>query len=318
MTYTNKDFIRTTDGLYFAIVTSEMELGKILCNLRYITENSGKLRKLNTQSANQFLTEHHPEYLFYSKKLQTHLHAVAIDDVAQHYSPYERISWLLQASDSDRDAMETLGVEFLRLLAAQGIDCNDLGIVGSLLIQAHGPDSDIDLIVRTHQTFEKIRQAIQQLMRTGHISGLGQQDWEESYARRDCTLNLSDYMWHEQRKFNKFMFRDIKFDLTCIEESSHHTRFPVQKLPAVTIEAPLISDEDVFRFPARYPIEHDEYEEVLCYTATYIGQVFKGETLVAQGPVEVDQAGIKRLIIGTTREAKDEYIRTRHPSVTTS
>ena len=71
----------------------------------------------------------------------------------------------------------------------------------------------------------------------------------------------------------------------------------------------MINDTYAFDFPARYFIHHETIDEIVSYTATYVGQVQKGERVEAVGYIEQGSDGKKRLLVGTSREAVGEYIR---------
>jgi len=63
-----------------------------------------------------------------------------------------------------------------------------------------------------------------------------------------------------------------------------------------------------FDSPAIYEIDHPQVNEVLSFTHTYTGQALEGETIEARGVLE--QIGDEtRLVVGTTREAKGEWIK---------
>jgi uncharacterized protein len=62
-----------------------------------------------------------------------------------------------------------------------------------------------------------------------------------------------------------------------------------------------------FDNPAVYEIEHDSITRVLSFTHTYSGQARAGETIEACGVVE-EHGDERWLIVGTTREARGEYI----------
>lgn len=62
-----------------------------------------------------------------------------------------------------------------------------------------------------------------------------------------------------------------------------------------------------FDNPAVYAVDHEEISKVLSFTHTYSGQALKGEVIEATGVVE-EHGDTKWLIVGTTREAKGEYI----------
>ena len=75
-----------------------------------------------------------------------------------------------------------------------------------------------------------------------------------------------------------------------------------------TIEARVTDDTFSFDSPAVYEVDHPEIARVLSFTHTYTGQAIAGEVLEATGVIE--QHGPERwLIVGTTREARGESIR---------
>ena len=47
----------------------------------------------------------------------------------------------------------------------------------------------------------------------------------------------------------------------------------------------------------------------MCIRDRYIGQAKKGEKIEAAGFIEEDKDGVRRLLVGTSREAEEEYIR---------
>jgi len=50
--------------------------------------------------------------------------------------------------------------------------------------------------------------------------------------------------------------------------------------------------------------------EVVSFTPTYAGQAVVGETIEASGWLEVDSVGARRVVVGTSREGRGEWIRT--------
>jgi predicted nucleotidyltransferase len=81
-------------------------------------------------------------------------------------------------------------------------------------------------------------------------------------------------------------------------------------LGRTTIEAQVTDASFAFDSPAVYEVEHEEFSRVLSFTHTYCGQSLAGETIEACGVAE--QHGSERwLVVGTTREARGEYIVSR-------
>ena len=65
----------------------------------------------------------------------------------------------------------------------------------------------------------------------------------------------------------------------------------------------------LYHYPAIFKIDHEQFEAIVSFTATYTGQAVKGETVEVSGIVEQTQLGVKRIVIGSSREAHGEYIK---------
>jgi len=306
VSYLPKDFIQTAEGLVFAVVDQGLEQGKVLCFLRYVQQGS-LWRKLDTQEANQLLAEHYPQYLFYSQVKSAALHAVNVQSIVIHHQPKQRLQDLLAKKNPDIIEQDLL--DLCRILLVQGIDLKGVGITGSLLIGAQNLNSDIDLVVYGREKFHQFRGLIKQLIQQGQLQQLAEQDWLESYRRRQCDLSYADYVWHEQRKYNKALINRRKFDLNLLELSSEAESSSYQKKGMILIQATVFDAQYGFDYPARFLIEHEQVSEVVCYTATYTGQAEQSERIEVSGQLEVSSAGQARILVGSSREAEGEDIK---------
>ena len=127
------------------------------------------------------------------------------------------------------------------------------------------------------------RMAIAEGLDSGAISNLDKSLWEDTYHRRDCALDFKTYVFHEKRKFNKFIINNTKVDINLIlfpEETVQDTG-PHQKQGMKVIEATVVDDSQSFDMPARYYLDDSELPELVCYTATYFGQAMQGEHIEA-------------------------------------
>jgi predicted nucleotidyltransferase len=306
--YQAKDFIETTQGLLFAVVMAGVEAGKVRCFLRYIQIDQ-HWQKVNTDIANQYLQTNFPQYLFYSNQLDAELHGVELSQIVSHYSPQKSLQSLLQQAPSDQviaDLQQLCG-----LFAEQAIDLQKIGITGSCLLGLQNHNSDIDLVCYDRTEFHRLRNVVQGLIASNDCQNLADADWLEAYQRRNCDLSLDDYIWHEQRKYNKALINQRKFDLSLLVPSqSVNQQF--QKLGMIELQAKVIDDQFSFDYPAEFLIDDPEIERVVCFTATYNGQAVNGEQVAIAGQLEQDQFGVKRVVVGSSREALGEYIKVIH------
>lgn len=303
--YLAKDFVETSEGLIFAVVSNGLELGKVLCFLRY-ARIDGSWRKVDTFFANDFLRRSYQHYLYYSPLIDADVHAVPASAVVRHYQPRRQLHELLRRQPAD--AVQADLQHLCRLLADNGLQLDLFGVTGSLLVGMQNRDSDIDLVCYDRDEFHRARFTVQALIAKDQIQALNDSDWLEAYRRRACDFALDEYIWHEQRKYNKGMVNQRKFDLSLLCDSE---RAPGQyrKLGFARVEAEVADDRFSFDYPACFLLKHAEVASVVCFTATYNGQAQQGEWIHAAGQIEVDQQGLKRLVVGSTREAIGEYIK---------
>ncbi len=309
--YLPKDYIQTEEGLIFAVVAYQPVEDKIACFLRYVL-NDAVWQKVETDAANQILQQSYPKYCYRSEQLDAEFHAVAVSDIVKHYRPEQRLQKLLQ-----REANDEIEAKFLKLipiLVRYGADCHSLGLTGSMLIHQQQTKSDIDLVVYGRKAFLNTRSAVRDAIEDGVLDPLDDKLMIENYQRRAAELSFDEFAWHEHRKFNKAVIAGTKFDIGMVslkqEVKLDNNRYKKQGMR--TIKTKVIDDHGAFDFPAQYGVEDEQISEIISFTHTYIGQVRQGEIIEASGAVEQNiVTGKCRLIVGSSREAKGEYIKIR-------
>lgn len=301
-----KDFIETTEGLVFAVVESGIEQEKVLCFLRYIAINK-QWTKVDTATAHRFLSDQYPHYLYFSPCKDAYLHAVAITQISHHYQPQLRLKHLLHRPSADSVIKDLWAI--CNAFEVNGINPDDVGVTGSILINAQQQNSDIDLVFYQRDVFHIARHTISQLIQQGHCTSLNHHNWQVAYARRDCELSIDEYIWHEKRKLNKVLINQRIVDLSLVDNMPQNTDAAhYKKLTTVTLQAKVLDDTLAFDYPATYIIQHPHIHTVVSYTATYTGQAKKDEWIKVAGMVET-RDGIKRIVVGSSREARGEYIK---------
>lgn len=298
-----RDFVETAEGLLFAVVDAVPEQGKVLAFLRYHPAG-----KLSTAVANTLLTQHHPHYLHYSPRLDARLHAVPIESIVRHHKPRERLQQMLRLGPADD--LEDLCLRLVGHWLRAGLSADCLGVTGSLLLGRQRPGSDLDLVVYGREAFFRARTMVRTLIDSGHLHALDERAWRESFERRDCELGYVEFIHHERRKYNKGLIGGSKFDLALIvEEPAKPPETIWRKMGSRRIQARLLDDRRTYDQPAHYPVDHPQISEVLSFTHTYVGQAKTGEWIEAVGAVETADDGRQRLIVGSSREAPGEFIR---------
>ncbi|MDD5580620.1 MAG: hypothetical protein PHY16_15240 [Methylobacter sp.] len=275
-------------------------------NQGFLDETPGWI-KYQTEEANAFLKQNYPAYLHYSTALDAHLHAVDTNRIIRHYQPRQRLQQIMQANRHDRIEQDVLRLG--ELYQQQGLDLSQAGITGSILIGAQQQNSDIDLVCYERNFFHACRAVTRKLINQGQLQELNHNDWRQSYERRSCALSFADYVWHEQRKYNKAMINGRKFDLNFIDSLVNPKPQNYQKCGSITLQCRITDDTRAFDYPAEYQIEHEHISSIACFTATYTGQAVSGERVEVSGMLEQTAQGTKRIVVGSSREAPGEYIK---------
>lgn len=291
-----RDFIVTHEDWLFAVADYCHHDG-VRSILRYVPDPMGKrgthkkYRKLDFDEAFGFMKTARPEWV-------SDVHIVPWDCVKEILAPGERLQFLAKHNSKIRAIVGIL----------KSIPSDKMGVTGSLLAGLENESSDIDFIVYGRAWF-KARDIIARAKEKTQITEISDEMWHEIYRKRKPELSFDEFLVHELRKGNRGMVGDTYFDLLYVrdwEEIAPCVRG--QDIGLETIEAVVTNADFAFDSPAIYEIQHPEISYVLSYTHTYAGQALVGERIEARGMVEV-VGDMKRLVVGTTREAKGEWIR---------
>lgn len=295
-----RDFLETKDKWIFAVADYH-HAGGIRSMLRYVPDAAGervaggiRYKKLDFDDAFEFLRRERPGYV-------QDLHVVPEEDVLQLYSPVEGLNRVIE-EDSRVKRIATI-------LEEGGVPLQQMGITGSMLLNLHGPSSDIDFVVYGPRWW-KARDILSEAKADGRIRELDTLMWRRIYAKRKPEISFDEFVLHEARKGNRGMIDGTYFDLLFtrdwiqIGEAPERGRTTGKRM----ITARVKNAEFAFDSPAIFTLEHDEINEIFCYSHTYAGQAQPGEIIEASGVVEETSKGM-RLVVGTTREAKGEWIR---------
>jgi predicted nucleotidyltransferase len=294
-----RDFFETKDGWIFAVADYSHPEG-IRSLLRYVPDPLGereaegiRYRKLDFDPSFEFLRKARPDYI-------RDLHVVPEDNVTRFFRPPDGLKSVARKDTRvNRIAM---------LLAGAGVPWKEMGITGSMLIGLQGPSSDIDFVVYG-PFWWKAREIINRAKAEGEIAELDDATWRKIYFKRKPETGFEEFVLHEKRKGNRGMIDGTYFDLLFTRDWSQiRPNLPGKPVGRRKIVAEVEDATFSFDSPAIYRLKNNEIAEIFCYSHTYAGQALPGETLEANGVVEETADGL-RLVVGTTREARGEWIR---------
>jgi hypothetical protein len=296
-----RDFIEDADGWLYAVSAYDND-DRIACVLRYVPEPDGervnpsgrRYTKYDFDEAYAIIASRKPQYAGL-------LHRIPHKDVIRVLKPDLEIGRI--ATDHPR---------VKKLLDLFPLPAGTVGCTGSLLCGLENESSDIDMVVYGKHWFTA-QALVGQGIRNGNIEGLTDEMWRKVYEKRKPEISYEEFVLHEQRKWNRGQIEGTYFDILYTRSYEEIRGVPSGQgtvIGKMTIEAKVKDASLAFDNPAVYDVEHESVSRVLAFTHTYSGQALAGETIEACGICE--QHGNERwLIVGTTREARGEYIISR-------
>jgi uncharacterized protein len=291
-----RDFVITKNNWIFAVVSYDNK-SFIQGFLRYVPDKNGnrvrqdgkRFRKLDFDEARQLMQK--------SGMYLDGLCAIPYEDVVELKHPQQGI-------DSCDEAVSQI-VEFLE---GYGIHKRYMGVTGSRLVGLTAESSDIDFVIYGKPSFERGRAALRDAVECGLLPMIDDRMWRRIYQKRAPDLTFAEFLMHEQRKWNRGLIEKTYFDLLFVRE---HNEITIESRGVddgwATIRATVTNAWYAFDSPAIYEIDHETVKTVLSYTHTYAGQADEGEVIQARGIC--NESEVTRLIVGTTREARGEWIK---------
>ncbi|MCJ7445263.1 MAG: nucleotidyltransferase domain-containing protein [Methanotrichaceae archaeon] len=294
-----RDFLENKEGWIFAVADYNQTQG-IRCMLRYIPDHHGerqskgkKYRKLDFDEAFAFLRRERPSYV-------QDLHVVPEKDIAHIFRPNDGLKHIVKMDSRVR--------KLATLFADAGVPQEEMGVTGSMLLGLHSPLSDIDFVVYGPWWW-KARDILAKSKEMGFIQDLDETMWHRIYSKREPETSFEEFVLHEERKGNRGVIDGTYFDLLFTRQWNQIKPYPLGKqIGKRKITATVIDADFAFDSPAVYKLDHNDVKEIYCYSHTYAGQALEGEEIEAMGVIEETYYGL-RLIVGTTRQARGEWIR---------
>lgn len=332
-----RDFIYTTDDLFFATTSYLHPEDRILSFLRYIpdingdrSKNGQKYSKVDSKQAYDFLGNKYPEYLFGPDE-DLKMMGVPLDKVGKLLKPEERLQEILNNSNNDELLKKVVKLANIFHDHAD-ISYSKMGVSGSILPGLYDPTvSDIDFVIYGLKNHRKAMDKFGEIKDKSDLKSISDEYWMKLYEKRikDSSLSYEEFQWYEKRKNNRGVIDGTLFDILSTRDwdeiTGKYGEEKYESLGTAVIECTVSDAIAAFDNPAVYKIDDVnilegqdvDITEIASFTHTYSGQAKEGEEIIAKGKLEkVISKDVKyRLVVGTTRESIDEYIKLTKSSI---
>ncbi|MCS7124447.1 MAG: nucleotidyltransferase domain-containing protein [Candidatus Bathyarchaeota archaeon] len=110
-----------------------------------------------------------PGYVYFCPFRRKEVISVPKNRIVEVFVPKERLKTLLEAKE--RDTLQELTLEFIRLVSDEAaVPLDDFGVHGSVALNMHSAESDIDIVVYGSQNFRRVEAAIEKLVHEGVLT----------------------------------------------------------------------------------------------------------------------------------------------------
>jgi predicted nucleotidyltransferase len=110
-----------------------------------------------------------PDYVYYCYLRNKELITAPLNLIDRVFVPKDRLAALRQVKKPD--SLQKLALDLIRMLSeASGVGLDDFGIHGSIALNMHAPESDIDFVVYGSENFRIVEETIARLVNAGKLS----------------------------------------------------------------------------------------------------------------------------------------------------
>ena len=123
----------------------------------------------NYQTFIEAFRKNFPDYLYYCPFRSKELITAPFDLIEQVFVPKDRFVWLENLPK--RDKLQQMAIDLIHLISKEAnIPLSDFGVHGSIALNMHAPESDIDFVIYGTENFRSVEEAIARLVNTGKLT----------------------------------------------------------------------------------------------------------------------------------------------------
>jgi len=256
----------------------------------------------NFQRVTQAFRRDFSEYIYFCPFRQKDVIAPSLSLIKTVYVPNQRLQALFKKRKHDR--LQKLTVEIIALLSADSsVPIEDFGLHGSIALDMHSAESDIDLVVYGAQNFRRLEAAVSRLVAEGKFGAAGKN--RAQYKRKVFVYNAVRKPAEVAVKYGDHKYSPIaSVKFRCRVEGDNETMFR----PAIYH----ISKYQPLNIASR--LKRPQIPKIVTsMIGSYRNAAKKGEEIEVSGVLErveqVRTANVHHQVVVGSGAKEDEYIR---------
>ena len=293
------DYIKTKDGLFFAVKGDTHPENLVVAILRYVPDSSGDRvldgvrykRVYDIGSTTEYLRKNHPGYINHIPRLGIELQSVPISKVTRYYEPRERLTGIIANPESE---VEQVLTDFVNILSASsGVSIDSFGVSGSLLIGLQIEGSDIDINVYGQGNGRRAYDALAEIREKQYwVKPLERELFDGVLRSRwgDTGLSLDKFSSIESSKVLHGVVHGREYFVRLLMTDDDSVSKPIKR---ATIKARVFDASRSIFNPCFYGVTQVsgetgnlEVSELKSYRGKFTEQAHEGEMVEARGTLE--------------------------------
>lgn len=226
-----------------------------------------------------------------------------VSEIDEIYNPFDKAKELYQYEGTETIFKDTKLIIDI-IINELGINLEDIGIEGSILIGGYRTESDIDIVIKGIESVRKLQENFHLLKDNRFINLYDESDLRLIFSRRKkyASFDTLEEMLQQECNRTVGLINGRRFWMQPILgnnllEMQENRR--LYKIEYYHSNAEVIDAEKAFLWPSFYTIHDKHYGKVKveCYDPVYMNQVKKGEQVFLCAPMYIDLDTTERIII---------------------
>jgi predicted nucleotidyltransferase len=330
---TDGDTFVTKEGLIFNVFGYEHPSNRVFSFLKYIPsrfktlfhvrflERTWKFEKLKLFRAEKLYTAQNyqtfvetfrnnfPNYIYFCPFRKKEVISTPLSSIKKVYVPKGCLRSLIRIER--KDSLQEITLNLVDLLSSESnITVEDFGVHGSIALDMHTPQSDIDLVVYGAHNFRKLEKAIDKLVKAGTLSYVFTNRLDAARRCKGRYLNKI-FMYNSVRKPEEVNSKYGTNEYSPLFHTKFHCRVK--------------DDSEAMFRPSIYKIENFKADNtsstlsedripklVVSMIGCYRNVAKKGDELVVSGTLErvenIETGEVFHQVVVGTAANEDEYI----------
>ena len=302
-------YLENLDGVIFNVKGHLHPKNSVVAFVRYIPDSKGdrrrdsmKYRKLHSLNEKiEFLRENYPHYLVIDPVFDEKVCEVPSDEVLRFYDPKRKAQEILLSEEID--ALKLKIKRFIRLVSRlSNVPPSSFGVSGSILVDLHTANSDIDPLVYGSESCYKVYETLVELHKCSEtIRSLNKKEIERLYKDKigDTLFEFEAFARSMRGRVMEGIFEGTLYSIRFlknpeeIEEEYGKTLF--KNLGEVEIEGRVIDAREAIFTPCRYVLNDirvirgsspGNIREVCSFRSRFCDIAKEGDMIRARGKLE--------------------------------